>query len=219
MPKIDTDTEEGKAELRKLIDAETEGLKNKNNELLGDNKKIKETLKTLQDHLDVIQKEKDETEAAAAAKSGDLEKLKSQLEAKHKKELSDRDALIQSKDGVLHKLLVDNALTEALTKAGVSNPAHLKAAKAMILAENKAEVSESDGQAVASISGKSIADFVTTFAQGEDGKHFVSAPANGGGGANGSNGGGKAAAASGNMAGTPAERIAALQKKHPELKN
>ena len=47
MPMIDTDTAEGKAELQKLIDAATEGLKNKNAELLGDVKKQKDSMKAI----------------------------------------------------------------------------------------------------------------------------------------------------------------------------
>ncbi|AEP08897.1 hypothetical protein [Micavibrio aeruginosavorus] len=193
MPVIDTDTAEGKAELQKMIDKETEGLKAKKDELLGEVKKLKDSSKSIQEQLDELKAAKDAAEEEAAAKGGDVEKIKSTLEARHAKEKGDLSAKLADREAKLHKLLVDNGLTEALTKAGVTNPAHLKAAKAMILAENKAEVSDADGAAVATISGKPIQEFVSSFAQGEDGKHFIAATANSGGGAGGSNGGGKAA--------------------------
>lgn len=214
---IDTDTEEGKAALQKLIDADTKGLKDKNTELLGDQKKLKKDMEALQSQMDEINKAKEDAEAAAAAKSGDVTKITAALEAKHKKEREDDAKKLADKDASLHKLLVDNGLTDALTKAGVTNPAHLKAAKAMILAENKAEVGDVDGTLTASIGGKPITDFVSAFAQGEDGKHFVAAPINGGGGAGGSNGGGKATTVKSNMGGTPAEREAAIQAKFTDL--
>ena len=68
----------------------------------------------------------------------------------------------------------------------------MDAAKALIQKNNAAEVTEVDGAAVARIGNESISDFVKGWSQGDQGKHFVAAPANGGGGAGGSNGGGKA---------------------------
>jgi len=193
MTTLDLNTEEGKAELQKLIDKETEGLKSKNSELLGEIKKQKDGIKSIQEQLDEIKEAKEKAEQEALEASGDVDKIKQSLEQKYAKEQEKLTGVNQTLQAQLHKLLVDNGITEALNKAGVTNPAHLKAAKALILAENKAEVGEQDGNTVATIGGQSITDFVSAFAQGEDGKHFVSAPNNAGGGANGSNSGGKAA--------------------------
>jgi hypothetical protein len=189
--KIDTDTDEGKAELQKRIDAATEGLKAKNAELLGDVKKQKDGLKDIQTQLDEIKAAKEAAEEAAAAKSGDVTKIKEQLEAKHAKETKALKDALAGKEGTLNKLLIDNGLTEALTKAGVA-PQYLDAAKALIQSKNKAEIVDVDGNAAAQIDGKNIAEFVTAWSQGDNGKHFVAAPQNGGGGAKGTDGVGKA---------------------------
>lgn len=192
--KIDTDTDEGKAELQKLIDAETKGLKDKTAELLGSLKKLKEDMKASQDRLDEIQREKEEAEEAAASKKGDVEKIKETLTAKHQKEIEKLNTELTDKSGKLHKLVVDQGLTDALVKAGIA-PQYMDAARALIKSTTKAEISEKDGNAIAQIDGKELTEFVTSWAQGDSGKHFVAAGNNGGGGSNGSNGGSKGAGA------------------------
>ena len=190
MATIDTETAEGKAALQKIIDTETAGLKAKNDELLGKQKKQGDDLKAIQTQLDEIKAAKEAAEEEAANKSGDVTKVKEQLEAKHAKEMKALNDTIAAKDGSLHKLLVDNGLTEALTKAGVA-PQYLDAAKALIQTNNKAEIAEIDGKTVAKFGDKEIAEFVTGWAQGDSGKHFVAAPVNGGGGAKGTGDGNK----------------------------
>lgn len=191
MPVIDTETEEGKTELRKLIDAETEGLKAKNAELLGSQKKLKDEMKTIQDRLDEIAAEKEKAEEEASLKSGDVDKVRKQLEEKHKKEIEALTTRLGEKDTKLNKLLVDGALDAALAKSGIA-PQYLDAVKALIKTSHKSEITEQDGDAIAVLDGKPIADFVSEWAQGDQGKHYLAAPVNGGGGANGTNGGGKA---------------------------
>jgi len=78
----------------------------------------------------------------------------------------------------LHTLLVENGLSEALSRAQVA-PSLLDAAKALLLRQHKAEIVE--GKAL--IDGDEIADFVKGWADGESGRHFVAAPRSGGGGA------------------------------------
>lgn len=213
MPVIDTDTDAGKAELQKLIDAETQGLKDKNTELLSEIKKQKDSLKSIQAQIDELSSAKEKAEQEALEKSGDVEKVKASIEAREKKEREKLEAALQSKEAALQKLLVDQGLTEALTKAGVQNPAHLKAAKALILAENKAEIVEENGITVAKIGDQSLHDYVSSFAQGEDGKHFVSAPNNSGGGARGNQNGSGGQKKLSEM--TEKERVA-LFKSDPE---
>ncbi|MAR55994.1 MAG: hypothetical protein CMM93_02320 [Rickettsiales bacterium] len=191
MTVIDTNTEEGKAELQKLIDNATEGLKNKNSELLAEVKDQKAANKSFQDQLDELKAAKEAADEEAANKSGDVEKIKANLETKHQKEREALMSELKGKNSMLHTMLVDNGLTEALSKAGVA-PQYMDAAKALIQKNNAAEVTEVDGAAVARIGNESISDFVKGWSQGDQGKHFVAAPANGGGGAGGSNGGGKA---------------------------
>lgn len=192
MAVIDTTTDEGKAELQKLIDAETKGLKAKNEELLGDLKKQKDSLKGIQDQLDEIKAAKEAAEEEAANKSGDVEKIKAALEAKHKKEAETLKAQLDQQTVRLNQTLIDKGLSDALVKANVAAQ-HLPAVTALIKTTAKAEIVDQDGNTVATLDGKPIEEFVTGWAQGDLGKHYIAAPNNGGGGAGGSNGSGKAA--------------------------
>ncbi len=214
--KIDTDTEEGKAELQKLIDNATTGLKEKNAELLGDQKKLKDSMKSIQTQLDEIAAAKEAAEQDALSKSGDVEKIKSALEEKHRKEKDTLTAALNEKDATLRNLVIDNGLTDALTKAGVA-PQYLDAARALIQTKHKGELGEADGAVIATFDGKPIKDFVTEWSQGDSGKHFIAAPNNSGGGANGANGGGKASTAKADMGGDRAARAAAIAQKFPSL--
>jgi signal recognition particle GTPase len=191
MPVINTDTDEGKAELQKLIDAQVEGLKSKNQELLGESKKVKESMKAIQDQLDEIKAAKEAAEEEAAAKSGDVEKIKSALEAKSKKEKDELLSKLELQTGRLNQTLVDKGLTDALVSANIAAH-HIPAVTALIKATSKAEIEDVDGVLVAKFDGKPIKDYVSEWAQGDLGKHYIAAPNNGGGGASGSIGGGKA---------------------------
>lgn len=92
---------------------------------------------------------------------------------------------LEGAEGFTQKLLVDNGLTDALTKAGVTNPVHLKAAKSM-LAGQVAIVADGDNR-MAKIGDKDLAAAIGEWAKGDEGKFFVAAAQNNGGGANGSN--------------------------------
>jgi hypothetical protein len=102
--------------------------------------------------------------------------------AKTTKELGETKTAFESESAFTQKLLVDNGLTEALVAANVAKQ-FLPAAKAL-LAGQVVLKAEGDNR-VAMVGDKKLSDFVGEWAKGEDGKHYVAAPANGGGGANG----------------------------------
>lgn len=80
------------------------------------------------------------------------------------------------------KLLVDQGLTEALTANNVASQ-FLPAAKALLGSQVTIKV---DGdKRLTMVGDKPLSEFVKTWAQGPDGKHYVKAPANGGGGSHG----------------------------------
>ena len=162
----------------------TAGLKAKNDELLGKLKAQKDELSALKSQFDEIQAARESAEAEKAEKEGDIAKLREQMEARHKKELEKLAASLDAEKGVNHKLLVENGLSAALTKAGVK-PEYMDAAKALLQTQSKIELSDIDGQRAAIVEGKPLAEFVTGWAQGDTGKHFVAAPANSGGNAQG----------------------------------
>jgi cell shape-determining protein MreC len=120
---------------------------------------------------------------------------------------------LEGAESFTHKLLVDNGLNDALTKSGVTNPVHLKAAKSM-LASQVAIVADGESRS-AKIGDKDLAAAVSEWAKGDEGKFFVQATQNNGGGANG--GDINSSKQTGNLGGSREERIKALDAKFPEL--
>jgi hypothetical protein len=199
------ESDEGKAAIASAVEEATKGLKTE-----------KEALKEYQTKLDEQAEAKRLLEEENALKSGDADKIKQAYEDKMANLKSEYDGKLTDLDGKLHSLLVDNGLTDSLTKSGIA-PEYLDAAKALIQSKHKAEVTEFDGKTIAQIEGKPLSEFITEWSQGDSGKHFKAAPNNGGGGANGTNTGGKAAGAKPDLGGDKASRTAALAQKHPEL--
>jgi hypothetical protein len=173
-------------QLQEEIEKATKGLKEKNAELLSDNKKLKDEKKDLAKTAEDLKAEKDEAEQAAAAKSGDIEKLTKSLEAKFQKQIDEALNGKKQSEERLNQILIDKGLTDELIKIKVA-PQFLDAAAALIKSKNKVEVSEVDGIPSAVIGGKVIGDFLKEWSQGDNGKNFVQASANGGGGAQGGN--------------------------------
>lgn len=102
--------------------------------------------------------------------------------AKITKERDDTAKTLEAETGFTQKLLVDNGLTEALVAANVAKQ-FLPAAKALLAGQVTLKV-DGDNR-VAMVGEKKLSDFVGEWAKGEDGKHYVAAPANGGGGSKG----------------------------------
>lgn len=169
------DTPEEKSALAAAIDEAVQGLKTKNAELIDKNKKLQkgqeidpQTVVDLENQLDAMKGEL--TTAQKAAK-----------EAAKTAETATK--ALQAESGFTQKLLVDNGLVSELTKHGVTNPVHLKAAQAM-LRSGVQIVADGDNR-TAKFGDKPLADYVKEWATGDEGKHFVAAPSNSGGGAQG----------------------------------
>ena len=94
---------------------------------------------------------------------------------------------LEAESGVTHRLLAENGLTSALSKAGVTDSAFVEALKAMHLPNVKVVA---DGDSRKALYGdKELEAAITEWAGSDVGKKFVTAPANGGGGASGGKGG------------------------------
>lgn len=191
----------------KAVAEATAGLKAKNDELLGKLKADKAERESMKAQLDELVAAKEEAETAAAEKAGDVDSVKKQLTDKHIKELEKLNATLEGERQVNRKLLVDNGLTAALTEAGVAKE-YLPAAKALLQSTNDIELADNDGQRVALVGGAALKDFVSGWAQSDQGRHFVAAPANSGGGAQG--------ASSGNADGKSIPRKAWDQMPHSD---
>lgn len=196
---LDRNDPEVKALLEEAAAEATEALSAKNKELLAELRAAKAKAKG----SDVDPEEHARLLTQVEELTGKLDKVTKdsarQIE-KLSKDLTD-------KDGALTQHLIDGGLSSALAKAGVA-PHFMDAAKAML----RGQAAIKDGAAV--IGDKPLADHVTEWAGTDQGKHFITAPANSGGGGQGGNGGGKT---SGNLGGTRDERVAALKAQFPEL--
>jgi hypothetical protein len=185
-------------ELNAKIEEAVSGLKTKNTELLGELKKARKAGEITPEQLAAVEAERDKAlnDAAEAKKAA----------TKAAKDLDTITKKLESESKFTQNLLVDNGLVAELTKAGVTNPHHLKAAQAMLRAGVQIET-EGENR-VAKSGGKNLADFVKEWAGSDEGKHFVSATNNSGGGAGGGKGGvaGKTMQRSAFESATPAEK-------------
>ena len=153
----------------------TKPLVEKRDELLGEVKKLRKESAIKPEDVEKLEAQLDESKSAYAKLESDfkLAKVASEKAAK----------ALETEASFNHRLLVENGLTDELTKAGVTNPAFLKAVKST-LAGNVTVVTEGDKR-IAKAGDKPLADYVKEWAQSDEGKHFVQAPNNNGGGSQG----------------------------------
>lgn len=178
---IDLNAPEVQEAIQKAIKEATDGLARKNSELLAELKEARkgktinpEDVEKLESRIEELQGQLTEAQKTAKAAIKEAETSK--------KALADAE-------GSMTRMLVDNGLTDALAKAGVTNPVHLKAAKALLAAQ--VQVVPDGDKKVVKVGDKALADFIGEWAKGDEGKFFVAAPQNTGGGAGGGAGGGK----------------------------
>lgn len=196
---LDRNDPEVKALLEEAAAEATEALSAKNKELLAELRAAKAKAKG----SDVDPEEHARLLTQVEELTGKLDKVTKDSARQIEKLTKD----LTDKDGALTQHLIDGGLSSALAKAGVA-PHFMDAAKAML----RGQAAIKDGAAV--IGDKPLADHVTEWAGTDQGKHFITAPANSGGGGQGGNGGGKT---TGNLGGTRDERVAALKAQFPEL--
>jgi hypothetical protein len=173
---IDLTSPEAKEAIKAAVEEATAALAAKNKELLGELKEARkgkqvnpEDLEKLESRIEELTGQLTEAQKAAKTATKEAETARKQL---------------QDAEGFTQRLLVDNGLNEALAKAGVTNPVHLKAVKSML--SGQVQIVADGDKKVAKVGEKALADFVSEWAKGDEGKFFVSAPANSGGGAGGS---------------------------------
>jgi hypothetical protein len=195
-------SEERIAELEEAMEA----LNAKNRELLGEVKIARAKAKGVEiDPNDFM------------ALQNENETLKSQLDKVAKentKVIEGLQATISEKDGALQSYLIDNGLNDAMLKAGIK-PEFMTAAKAMLKSQTK--LMAENGQYSALMGEKPLNEAIAEWAAGDEGKHFVSAPANSGGGATGGTGNGIAIAPKGNLGGDKTQRTNAIKQMFPDL--
>lgn len=201
---IDLNAPEVQEAIKAAVKEATESLAAKNRELLGE-------LKDARKGKDIKPEDFEKLESRIEELTGQLSEAQKTAKTATKEAEKAAKALADA-EGFTQRLLVDNGLTDALTKAGVSNPVHLKAAKALLAGQVQI-VPDGDNK-VAKVGEKALTDFIGDWAKGDEGKFFVAAPVNTGGGANG---GGNPADKTTDLSkvdpANKADRVAALQKR------
>ncbi|GGA05648.1 hypothetical protein [Dyella caseinilytica] len=163
------------AAVAEAVEAATAGLKTKNTELLGKLQKAKGAQTIDPAEHAALEAERDNL----AAQLADANKAT----AKATKDADTATKRLADLTAANDRAFTDAALTEALTRAGVTNPVHVKAAKAMH--GGSLSVADENGVRTVKAGDKSLGDFVTEWAGSDEGKHFVTvANVSGGGAAN-----------------------------------
>lgn len=176
------DTPEEKAALAEAIETANAPLVAKNRELLGE-------LKTARKGQQIDPADVEKLEAKIDSLTTDLSTAnKATKDATKAADIAVKK--FETESGFTQKLLIDNGLVGELTKHGITNPVHLKAAQAML--RNGVQIVADGENRVAKVGEKALSDYVKEWSASEEGKHFVTAPNNSGGGAAG--GGGKVGA-------------------------
>lgn len=170
MSEIDLSAPEVQEAIKAAVEKATAPLIAKRDELLGEVKKLRRNAEIDPADLEKVEAERDQLKQQLAEAQRSLAKVQKDLEATTKARDEIQNAYTSS--------LKEAALTDALTKAGVTNPVHLKAAKALLA--GAVEVVEENGQRVVKAGDKALGDFVTEWAGGEEGKHFRANGAEGG---------------------------------------
>ena len=172
-------TPEQKAEVTRLIEEATSGLVAKRDELLTE-------VKTLRKGRAIDPADIEKLEGEIDRLSGENKELAKSVKVSAKL-AEDANKALQQESGFTSSLLIDQGLTSALTANGITNPALLKGALAMLKSQGAQVVIDGDKR-VARLGDKALADAVKEFAASDEGKHFVSAKQNSGGGAQGGGG-------------------------------
>ena len=183
------------------LQTELDSVVAKNRELLNELKAAKAKAKGAEIDPEEFAKLQTETE--------ELRATLAKTERTGKTEIERLSKALSDKDGALQNFLIEGGLTEAMVKAGV-RPELMPAAKALLKA--KASIKEDAGSFTALMGDKPLADAVREWASGDEGKHFVSAPASNGGGAPGGSGGG----AGKKFADMSSEERTALYRSNPQ---
>lgn len=163
-------------EARSAWEADTEGLRAKNKELLT---KLRSATEIKPEDLSAAEERADKAEKALA----DLNKQVKALAAERDKAVQ----ALEQERGAARSYALEAEITDAIAKGNVV-PALVPALKAMVAQQAKADLV--DGKYAVMIGDKPARDYIGAFLDSDDGKHFKAAAPNGGGGAPGGGGAG-----------------------------
>lgn len=163
------------AAIKVMVDEAVNSLATKNKELLGELKEARKGATISPDTVDKLEAQIDSLKAdVGTAQSAAKANLKQYEQA---------TKLLESETGFTQKLLVDNGLGDALIKAGVSNPALLKAVKSML--SSQVQVVTDGDIRVAKVGDKPLVEYIADWSKTDEAKSFITATHNNGGGSSG----------------------------------
>lgn len=173
MSDIDLNAPEVRAAIEAAVEKATAPLVAKRDELLGEVKKLRKNSEIDPADLERVETERDQLKAQLAEANKTLKKAATDLEAATKR--------ATDIDSAYSNMLKDAALSQALAKAGVTDPVYIEAAKALL--GNGVQVVDADGKRVVKAGEVDLEKHITEWASSDAGKRFVSAPDTNGGGA------------------------------------
>jgi hypothetical protein len=152
-------------------------LEQKNEQLIGENRKLKRGAEIKPEDLQAAEDRADKAEAALTEANKQLKVV-----------TGERDKAVKSletEQGAARSYALDAEINAAIASGNVV-PALVPAFTAMVKQNAKADLV--DGKYAVMIGDKPAKDYITTFLGSEEGKHFKAAATNGGGGAPGGSG-------------------------------
>lgn len=170
-------------------------LEAKNAELVGDLRKARKSSEIKPEDLAAAEDRADKAEQALAEANKQVKALTGERDKAVK--------ALEQESAAARTFALDAEITDAIAKGNVV-PALVPAFKAMVAQQAKADLV--DGKYSVMIGDKPARDYITSFLDSDDGKHFKAAAANGGGGAPGGGGAGGGKVAN-------AEQFAAMSAK------
>lgn len=132
-----------------------------------------------------------EAEESKLAKKGEFEEVKAKLEKRHADELAKVRAEVEKRDGFIHRLLIENAISDAIEKANVL-PQYREAVKALLHQRGPKVVQDGDDYRAifeTDMGEAAISTYVETWARSDEAAPFLPPSGKGGGGADPSGGG------------------------------
>lgn len=209
MSDIDLNAPEVRAAIEAAVEKATAPLVAKRDELLGEVKKLRKNSEIDPADLERVEAERDQLKQQLAEATKAAKKAQTDLEAATKR--------ATDIDSAYSNTLKDAALSQALTKAGVTDPVYIEAAKALL--GNGVQVVDVDGKRVVKAGEVDLDKHITEWAGSDAGKRFVAAPDTSGSGAGHGSRGKSSGDASDLASSDPAVRVAAIQArldKNPE---
>jgi alanyl-tRNA synthetase len=175
---IDLKAPEVQAAIQAAVDAAIQPLVAKRDELLNE-------VKTLRKGKQINPEDVEKLESQIEALQGDLGKANSELKTA-KKSADDATKALQSESGFTQKLLVENGLTDAFMKAGVTDQDYIDLLKSKHGALAKVVI-DGDNRKVM-FGDKDMETYLTEWKATDSAKKFIAAPNNNGGGSQGGGG-------------------------------